>query len=66
MIIYVYYIDLLYEFIYVRCGFMVFDVFIKIKNEMDFILIFRRFCREGICGFCLMNIGGSNILVCLW
>lgn len=45
---------------------MVLDVLIKIKNEIDFILIFWRLCREGICGFCVMNINGGNILVCIW
>lgn len=48
-----------------ECGFMVLDVLIKIKNEIDIGLIFWRFCWEGICGFCVMNIGGSNGFVCL-
>jgi len=44
---------------------MVLDALIKIKNEQDGTLTFRRSCREGICGSCAMNIGGSNTLACL-
>jgi len=40
-----------------NCGPMVLDALIKIKNEMDPTLTFRRSCREGICGSCAMNIG---------
>ena len=47
------------------CGPMVLDALIKIKNEMDPTLTFRRSCREGICGSCSMNIGGLNTLACL-
>merc|ERR1711910_51368 len=47
------------------CGPMVLDALIKIKNEMDPTLTFRRSCREGICGSCAMNIGGVNTLACL-
>lgn len=32
------------------CGPMVLDALIKIKNEQDPTLTFRRSCREGICG----------------
>ena len=39
------------------CGPMVLDALIKIKNEMDPTITFRRSCREGICGSCAMNIG---------
>lgn len=46
------------------CGPMVLDVLIKIKNEIDPTLTFRRSCREGICGSCAMNIEGSNTLAC--
>ena len=45
---------------------MVLDALIKIKNEIDPTLTFRRSCREGICGSCSMNINGSNTLACLW
>ncbi|XP_026669669.1 succinate dehydrogenase [ubiquinone] iron-sulfur subunit, mitochondrial isoform X2 [Ceratina calcarata] len=47
------------------CGPMVLDALIKIKNEMDPTLTFRRSCREGICGSCAMNIGGGNTLACI-
>ena len=46
------------------CGPMVLDALIKIKNEMDPTLTFRRSCREGVCGSCAMNIGGANTLAC--
>ena len=47
------------------CGPMILDVLLKIKNEQDPTLTFRRSCREGICGSCAMNINGSNTLACL-
>ncbi len=43
---------------------MVLDALIKIKNEMDPTLSFRRSCREGVCGSCAMNINGANTLAC--
>jgi succinate dehydrogenase / fumarate reductase iron-sulfur subunit len=46
------------------CGPMVLDALIKIKNEIDPTLTFRRSCREGICGSCAMNIDGVNTLAC--
>ena len=46
-------------------GPMVLDALIKIKNEIDPSLTFRRSCREGICGSCAMNIGGGNTLACI-
>ncbi len=46
------------------CGPMVLDALIKIKNEIDATLTFRRSCREGVCGSCAMNIGGLNTLAC--
>lgn len=46
------------------CGPMVLDALIKIKNEVDSTLTFRRSCREGICGSCAMNIDGVNTLAC--
>ncbi len=46
------------------CGPMVLDALIKIKNEIDPTLTFRRSCREGVCGSCAMNIEGSNTLAC--
>ena len=48
-----------------ECGPMVLDALIKIKNEIDPTLTFRRSCREGICGSCSMNIDGTNTLACL-
>jgi len=45
---------------------MVLDALIKIKNELDPSLTFRRSCREGICGSCSMNIDGRNTLACIW
>ena len=48
-----------------QCGPMVLDALIKIKNEVDSSLTFRRSCREGICGSCSMNIDGLNTLACL-
>ncbi len=53
-----YYLDL------ADCGPMVLDAIIKIKNEVDPTLTFRRSCREGICGSCAMNIDGRNTLAC--
>lgn len=44
---------------------MVLDALIKIKNEIDPTLTFRRSCREGICGSCAMNIQGTNTLACI-
>lgn len=44
---------------------MVLDALIKIKNEIDPTLTFRRSCREGICGSCSMNISGRNTLACI-
>lgn len=46
------------------CGPMVLDALIKVKNEIDSTLTFRRSCREGICGSCAMNIDGQNTLAC--
>ncbi|CDZ96378.1 succinate dehydrogenase [Phaffia rhodozyma] len=48
-----------------QTGPMVLDALIKIKNEVDPTLTFRRSCREGICGSCAMNIDGVNTLACL-
>lgn len=53
-----------YEIDLDKCGPMVLDAVIKIKNEIDPTLTFRRSCREGICGSCAMNIDGTNTLAC--
>ncbi len=54
-----------YEIDLDSCGPMVLDAMIKIKNEIDATLTFRRSCREGICGSCSMNIDGINTLACI-
>lgn len=54
-----------YEIDKSTCGPMVLDALIKIKNEIDTTLTFRRSCREGICGSCAMNIDGANTLACV-
>lgn len=53
-----------YEIDLDKCGPMLLDAIIKIKNEIDSTLTFRRSCREGICGSCSMNIDGVNTLAC--
>ena len=53
-----------YEIDKSKCGPMVLDALIKIKDEQDSSLTFRRSCREGICGSCSMNINGVNTLAC--
>src|SRR5689334_6240221 len=47
-----------------KCGPMVLDALIYIKDKIDSGLTFRRSCREGICGSCAMNIDGTNTLAC--
>ena len=54
-----------YELEINSCGPKVLDALIKIKNEIDTTLTFRRSCREGVCGSCAMNINGINTLACL-
>jgi succinate dehydrogenase / fumarate reductase iron-sulfur subunit len=53
-----------YQLDMAQCGPMVLDALLKIKNEVDPTLTFRRSCREGICGSCAMNIDGVNTLAC--
>ncbi len=53
-----------YEIDLDHCGPMVLDAILKIKNEIDTTLTFRRSCREGVCGSCAMNINGKNTLAC--
>jgi succinate dehydrogenase / fumarate reductase iron-sulfur subunit len=48
-----------------ECGSMVLDVLLKIKNDLDGSLTFRRSCREGVCGSCAMNVNGKNTLSCI-
>jgi succinate dehydrogenase / fumarate reductase iron-sulfur subunit len=54
-----------YEIDLDSCGPMVLDALLKIKNEIDPTLAFRRSCREGVCGSCAMNIDGTNTLACI-
>ena len=54
-----------YEIDQEKCGPMVLDALMKIKNEIDPTLTFRRSWREGVCGSCAMNIDGVNTLACL-
>jgi len=54
-----------YEIDQKKCGPMVLDALMKIKDEIDPTLTFRRSCREGVCGSCAMNIDGINTLACL-
>ena len=44
---------------------MYLDALIKIKNEYDSTLTFRRSCREGVCGSCAMNLDGLHGLACI-
>jgi succinate dehydrogenase / fumarate reductase iron-sulfur subunit len=53
-----------YEIDLDACAPMVLDALLKIKDEVDSTLTFRRSCREGICGSCAMNIDGTNTLAC--
>ena len=53
-----------YEIDLDQCGPMVLDALIYIKDKVDSTLTFRRSCREGICGSCAMNVGGTNTLAC--
>ena len=48
-----------------HCGPMVLDALVKINDQIDPTLSFRRSCREGVCGSCAMNIDGKNTLACL-
>ena len=45
-------------------GPMVLDALIKIKDDIDETLSFRKSCREGSCGSCAVNINGINSLSC--
>jgi hypothetical protein len=47
-----------------KCGPMVLDALFFIKNRIDSTLVFRRSCREGVCGSCSMNIDGTNTIAC--
>ncbi|NOT83515.1 MAG: succinate dehydrogenase iron-sulfur subunit [Methylococcaceae bacterium] len=53
-----------YEIDMDHCGPMLLDAILKIKNDIDSTLTFRRSCREGVCGSCAMNVNGKNTLAC--
>jgi succinate dehydrogenase / fumarate reductase, iron-sulfur subunit len=48
-----------------HCGPMVLDALVKVDDQIDPTLSFRRSCREGVCGSCAMNIDWKNRLACL-
>src|SRR6201981_3930185 len=48
-----------------ECGPMVLDALVKINDQIDPSLSFRRSCREGVCGSCAMTIDATNTLACL-
>jgi succinate dehydrogenase (ubiquinone) iron-sulfur subunit len=48
-----------------KCGPMILDALLYVKDEMDSSLSMRRSCREGICGSCAINLNGKNTLACL-
>jgi succinate dehydrogenase / fumarate reductase iron-sulfur subunit len=41
------------------------NALVKIKEELDDSVSFRRSCREGVCGSDALNINGRNVLACL-
>ena len=45
-------------------GPMLLDLLLGLKNSYDSFIVFRRSCREGICGSCAMNYNGKNVLAC--
>lgn len=45
-------------------GATVLDCLMRVKDELDPSLAFRRSCRSAICGSCAMNINGVNRLAC--
>nr|WP_233485100.1 succinate dehydrogenase iron-sulfur subunit [Candidatus Legionella polyplacis] len=44
---------------------MLLSVLEKIKLEQDSTLVFRRSCREGVCGSDAINVNGKNVLSCI-
>lgn len=48
-----------------KCGPMILDALLVVKEKIDTTLALRRSCREGICGSCAMNVNGKNGLACL-
>ena len=54
-----------YELDDVQPGTMLLAVLLRIKDELDETLSFRRSCGEGVCGSDGMNINGTNGLACI-
>lgn len=54
-----------YELVGVEPGTMLLAALLRIKDEQDETLSFRRSCGEGVCGSDGMNINGVNGLACI-
>ena len=54
-----------YELEDIEPGMMLLAALLKIKDEQDETLSFRRSCGEGVCGSDGMNINGTNGLACV-
>jgi len=54
-----------YELEDIEPGVMLLAALLRIKDELDETLSFRRSCGEGICGSDGMNINGTNGLACI-
>jgi succinate dehydrogenase / fumarate reductase iron-sulfur subunit len=54
-----------YELDNVESGTMLLAALLRIKDEQDETLSFRRSCGEGVCGSDGMNINGTNGLACI-
>ena len=54
-----------YELDNVEPGTMLLAALLRIKDEQDGTLSFRRSCGEGVCGSDGMNINGVNGLACI-
>ena len=54
-----------YELDFVEPGTMLLTALLRIKDEQDESLSFRRSCGEGVCGSDGMNINGVNGLACI-
>lgn len=54
-----------YELTEVESGTMLLTALLRIKDEQDETLSFRRSCGEGVCGSDGMNINGVNGLACI-
>ncbi len=54
-----------YELEDIEPGMMLLAALLRIKDELDETLSFRRSCGEGVCGSDGMNINGTNGLACI-